>query len=159
MSQITIISVGTLKEKYLTEAVAEYEKRLSQYARVENISIKEERIVDEDDSAEIKRALEIEGDKILAAVPKGAAKIALCVEGRQLDSPALAAMIGRYNDERGKIALIIGSSHGLADKVKQSADARISFSSMTFPHQLMRVILAEALYRSFTIIAGKRYHK
>jgi len=159
MSQITIITVGTLKEKYLTEAVAEYEKRLSQYARVENVNIREERITDEDDAAEIRRALDAEGDKILAAIPKGAARIALCVEGRQLDSPALATLIGRYNDERGKIALIIGSSHGLSDKVKRAADARISFSAMTFPHQLMRVILAEALYRSFTILAGKKYHK
>ena len=159
MSQITVITVGTLKEKYLTEAVGEYVKRLSQYARVEQISIKEERICNEDDDSEIARALDAEGDKILSAVPKGAALIALCVEGKKMDSTALASLIGRYNDEGGKIALVIGSSHGLADKVKRAASTRLSVSDLTFPHQLMRVILLEALYRSFTILAGKKYHK
>ena len=159
MAQITIISVGTLKEDYLKDAVSEYKKRLSQYARVEEINIKEEVIHNEDDAGEITRALSIEGDKILSALPRDARKIALCVEGKQYDSPELSRLIGEACDERGKIALVIGSSHGLSDKVKSACDARISFSKMTFPHQLMRVILYEALYRSFTILAGKRYHK
>lgn len=159
MANITIISVGTLKEDYLRDAVAEYKKRLSQYARVEEINIKEEKIADEDDSSQVKRALEAEGEKILAAIPKGAGKIALCVEGKQYDSPALASLIGKMADESGKIALIIGSSHGLCDSVKRAADVRISVSALTFPHQLMRVVLLEALYRSFTILAGKKYHK
>ena len=159
MAQITIISVGTLKENYLKDAVSEYKKRLSQYARVEEINIKEETIKNEDDKSEISRALECEGEKILAAIPKGAGRIALCVEGKQYDSVALASLIGRLNDESGKIALIIGSSHGLSDRVKRECDIRLSVSSLTFPHQLMRVILFEALYRSFTILAGKKYHK
>ena len=159
MAQITVITVGTLKEDYLKEAVGEYKKRLSQYARVEEINIKEERISNEDDNTEIHAALDAEADKILSAIPKGAAKIALCVEGKQYDSPALASLIGKYNDECGKIALIIGSSHGLSEKVKRECAVRLSFSQLTFPHQLMRVILYEALYRSFTILAGKRYHK
>ena len=159
MAQITVITVGTLKEDYLKEAVGEYKKRLSQYARVEEINIKEERISNEDDSTEIRSALDAEADKILSAIPKGAAKIALCVEGKQYDSPALASLIGKYNDECGKIALIIGSSHGLSEKVKRECAVRLSFSQLTFPHQLMRVILYEALYRSFTILAGKKYHK
>lgn len=159
MAQITVITVGTLKEDYLKEAVGEYKKRLSQYARVEEINIKEERISNEDDSTEIRSALDAEADKILSAIPKGAAKIALCVEGKQYDSPALASLIGKYNDECGKIALIIGSSHGLSEKVKRECAVRLSFSLLTFPHQLMRVILYEALYRSFTILAGKKYHK
>ncbi len=159
MANITIISVGTLKEDYLKDAVAEYKKRLSQYARVEEINIKEEKIADEDDSSQVKRALEAEGEKILAAIPKGAGKIALCVEGKQCDSPALASLIGKMADESGKIALIIGSSHGLCDSVKRAADVRLSVSALTFPHQLMRVVLLEALYRSFTILAGKKYHK
>ena len=159
MAQITIISVGTLKENYLKDAVSEYKKRLSQYARVEEINIKEETIKNEDDKSEINRALECEGEKILAAIPKGAGRIALCVEGKQYDSVALASLIGRLNDESGKIALIIGSSHGLSDRVKRECDIRLSVSSLTFPHQLMRVILFEALYRSFTILAGKKYHK
>lgn len=159
MAQITVITVGTLKEDYLKEAVGEYKKRLSQYARVEEINIKEERIANEDDSSEIRAALDAEADKILSAIPKGAAKIALCVEGKQYDSPALASLIGKYNDECGKIALIIGSSHGLSEKVKRECAVKLSFSQLTFPHQLMRVILYEALYRSFTILAGKKYHK
>ena len=159
MAQITVITVGTLKEDYLKDAVAEYKKRLSQYARVEEINIKEERISNEDDKSEIAAALDTEAEKIISSIPKGAAKIALCVEGTQYDSPALASLIGKYNDEIGKIALIIGSSHGLSEKVKRECQIRLSVSKMTFPHQLMRVILYEALYRSFTILAGKRYHK
>lgn len=159
MANITIITVGTLKESYLKDAVGEYKKRLSQYAKVEEISLKEERIANEDDPSEIRRALENEGEKILAAIPKGSGKIALCVEGKQYDSPALAGLIGKMADESGKITLIIGSSHGLADKVKRECDLRLSVSALTFPHQLMRVMLYEALYRSFTILAGKRYHK
>ena len=156
---ITVISVGTLKERYLTEAVAEYKKRLSQYARVEEINIKEEKIKDEDDVTEINRALSCEGEKILSAIPRDSVKIALCVEGREYDSPALARLIEGFGDERGKITLIIGSSHGLADAVKAAADVKLSVSKLTFPHQLMRVLLFEVLYRSMTIIAGKRYHK
>jgi 23S rRNA (pseudouridine1915-N3)-methyltransferase len=159
MANITIITVGTLKESYLKDAVAEYKKRLSQYARVDEVNIKEEKIQNEDDASEVKRALEAEDDKILSAIPKGAGKIALCVEGKQYDSVALANLIGKMADESGKIALIIGSSHGLAERVKRECDVRLSFSALTFPHQLMRVILFEALYRSFTILAGKKYHK
>lgn len=159
MIQLTVITVGTLKESYLSEAVAEYKKRLSQYARVEEINIKEETIKNEDDKAEIAKALKKEGEKIIAVMPKDAAKIALCVEGKQYSSPALASLIGSLSDERGKIALVIGSSHGLCDSVKAECGTRLSFSQMTFPHQLMRVILYEALYRSFTILAGKKYHK
>ena len=159
MANITIISVGTLKEDYLKEAVSEYKKRLSQYAKVDEVNIKEEKIANEDDASQIKRALEAEGERILAAIPKGAGKIALCVEGKQYDSVALSSLIGKMLDDGGKVALIIGSSHGLAESVKRACDVRLSVSMLTFPHQLMRVVLLEALYRSFTIIAGKKYHK
>ena len=159
MANITLITVGTLKESYLKDAVAEYKKRLSQYAKVDEINIKEERIANEDDLSEIRRALELEGEKIIGAIPKGSGKIALCVEGKQYDSPSLARLIGRMADESGKITLIIGSSHGLCERVKRECDVRLSVSPLTFPHQLMRVVLYEALYRSFTILAGKKYHK
>ena len=159
MANITLITVGTLKENYLKDAVSEYKKRLSQYARVDEINIKEERIVNEDDSSEIRRELDSEGEKILSSIPKGSSKIALCVEGKQYDSPALARLIGKMADESGKITLIIGSSHGLSENVKRECDIRLSVSALTFPHQLMRVVLYEALYRSFTILAGKKYHK
>ncbi len=159
MAEIKIISVGTLKEGYLKEAVAEYKKRLSQYARVDEINIKEELIRDEDNPREIEKALTAEGERIITAIPEGAMKIALCVEGKQYSSEALASLIGEGVNRSGKIALVIGSSHGLSDAVKRACEIRLSVSAMTFPHQLMRVILLEALYRSFTIIAGKRYHK
>ena len=159
MIKLTIVTVGTLKEDYLRAAVSEYEKRLSQYARVENINIKEETIKNEDAQSEIARALDTEAEKIIAAMPKDSYKIALCVEGKQYDSESLASIIGEASDSKGKISLVIGSSHGLSEKVKRECDLRLSVSKMTFPHQLMRVVLAEALYRSFTILVGKKYHK
>lgn len=159
MANVTVISIGTLKEAYLRDAVAEYKKRLSQYAKVDEINLKEEAIRNEDDPSDVKRALGLEADKILASIPKDSYKIAMCVEGKEYDSPALARLIGSAIDTKGKITLIIGSSHGLADSVKAECDARLSLSKLTFPHQLMRVILMETLYRSFTILAGKKYHK
>ena len=159
MAIVTIISVGTIKEGYLREALAEYKKRISQYARVEEINLNEEKITNEDDATQIARALDAEGTKILSQIPEGSLKIALCVEGKEYDSPGLAELIRRGVDEYGKIALIIGSSHGLSAKVKAECNVKLSFSRLTFPHQLIRVNLYEALYRSFTIIAGKKYHK
>ena len=159
MANVTVVTVGTLKEGYLREAVAEYKKRLSQYAKVEEIEIKEERINNEDNRAEIENALTKEAEKILAAIPKDSLKITLCVEGKQCSSEELAKLIGEGNDRGGKIAFVIGSSYGLSEKVKKECDVRLSFSKLTFPHQLMKVILFESVYRSFTILAGKRYHK
>ena len=159
MADVTFITVGTLKEGYLKEAISEYKKRITQYARVEEIELKEERINDEDNAREVATALEKEADKILSAVPKGAEIIALCVEGKEMDSPALARYIGDAVNRCGKLAFIIGSSHGLSPKVKSAAALKLSFSRLTFPHQLMRVNLYEAVYRSFTILAGKKYHK
>lgn len=159
MANITVVTVGSLKESYLREAVAEYKKRLSQYARVDEVELKEERINNEDNRAEIESALAKEADKILAAIPKDSFKIALCVEGKQYTSEELAKLVSEGCDRGGKIALVIGSSYGLSEKVKKECDVRLSFSKLTFPHQLMKVILFESLYRSFTIINGKRYHK
>ncbi len=159
MINLTLITVGTLKESYLKEACAEYKKRLSQYAKVDEVNIREEQIRNEDDRSEIERALASEGEKILNAIPKDSYKIAMCVEGTQYDSPTLAKIISEAADKSGKIAIIIGSSHGLSDVVKKKCDLRLSISKLTFPHQLMRPILLEAVYRSFTIIAGKKYHK
>ncbi len=159
MTKLTVISVGTLKESYLTEALAEYEKRLSAFCRVENINLREERIKNEDNPAEVRAALSAEGERILSAIPAGAYTVALCIEGRELDSPGLARLIGDAVDRGGKLAFVIGSSHGLDPRVKAAADLRLSFSRLTFPHQLMRVILSEAVYRAFTILYGKSYHK
>ncbi len=159
MAKITIITVGNLKEGYLKEAMSEYKKRIKKYADIEEIELKEERISNESDPSEIKRALDAEGCKILSSIPDGATKVALCVEGKEYSSEALASIIEAELDARGKIAFIIGSSHGLSNTVKSRADTRLSFSKMTFPHQLMRVMLCEAVYRSLTIIHGAKYHK
>ena len=159
MTAVTVISVGTLKESYLKEAVAEYKKRLAQYAKVEEINIKEEAIKNEDNESEIQRALDAEGERILSAVPKDSYLITMCVEGKQFTSPELAKIIEGAIDSSGKITLVIGSSHGLADKVKSASALKLSISKLTFPHQLIRPVLFEAIYRSFTIIHNKRYHK
>ena len=159
MAKIRIISVGDFKEKYLKDAFFEYKKRLSAYAEIEEVVLSEEKIRNEDSESEIRSALKTEGEKIIVSLPRDSFRIALCVEGRELDSPSLANEISRALDSTGKICFIIGSSHGLSNEVKQDAHLKLSFSKMTFPHQLMKVILAEAVYRSFTIIAGKKYHK
>ncbi len=157
--QITFITIGTLKESYLRDAVAEYEKRISAFASVKNINLPEVRVVDEENPQKVAEALDQEGDKILSSIPDGAYIVALCVEGKQYSSEDLARIIGDARDLSGKVAFIIGSSHGLAPKVKAAAHLRLSFSRMTFPHQLARLLLAESTYRSLTILAGKRYHK
>ncbi len=159
MANVTLITVGTLKEDYLKAAVSEYAKRISQYARLEEKNIKEEPIHNEEDRGEVLRALLSEGKKILSLIPEGAYKIALCVEGKQYSSEELAKIIGRASDGVGKIAIIIGSSHGLSDEVKARCDLRLSISRLTFPHQLIRPVILEAIYRSFTILHGKKYHK
>lgn len=156
---IDIITVGSIKEEYLREGIEEYKKRLSAYARVNVVELKEERVANEEDPSQIARALESEKEKILARIPADAYKIALCVEGSQYDSPALASLLEKGSAQSGKIALVIGSSHGLSEGVKRACDLRLSISKLTFPHQLMRLSLMEILYRSFTIIAGKKYHK
>ena len=159
MLSITLITLGTLKEDYLRAGVAEYLRRLSTYAQVSEINLPEEKIANEDDPSAVTRALEREGDAILSKIPKGAITVALCVEGKELSSPELAAFISRAGESSGKLVFIIGSSHGLSPRVKAAAGLRLSVSRMTFPHQLMRLLLAEALYRAATINAGKKYHK
>ena len=156
---IDIITVGSLKEDYLRKGIEEYQKRLCAFGRVQITELKEEKIANEDDSAAVSRALAAEGEKILSRIPADAFKVALCVEGAQYDSPALAAFLDRGLAKSGKLALVIGSSHGLSETVKAACDLRLSVSKLTFPHQLMRLMLMEILYRSFSILAGKKYHK
>ena len=156
---VTLIALGSIKEGYFTSAIEEYKKRLGTYARVEEIILKEERIQNEDDTSEFSRAHEREGEVILRALPRDCFKIAMCVEGVQYDSVALAHLIEERTATNGRVALIIGSSHGLSETVKRACDLRLSVSKLTFPHQLMRVMLYEIIYRSFTILKGKRYHK
>ena len=145
MQKITFVVVGKIKESFYREAVAEYAKRLSRFAKLE---IKEiaEGVNPEAESGDILRAV------------KGFV-IALAVEGKKLSSEGLAETIKHCGDKGQEITFIIGSSCGLSSEVKSRADMKLSFSDMTFPHQLMRVILAEQVYRAFMINAGATYHK
>ncbi|MBQ7357936.1 MAG: 23S rRNA (pseudouridine(1915)-N(3))-methyltransferase RlmH [Clostridia bacterium] len=159
MATIKFITVGTLKEKYLSDAVAEYEKRLSGFCKVESINLKEAKLPQGPSQSEIKKALEEEGKVILSHMSERAYKIALCVEGKQFSSEELAEKLERAFSLSSEICFVIGSSHGLCDAVKSAADLRLSVSKLTFPHQLMRVILSESVYRCMNIIKGTKYHK
>lgn len=161
MQSVTLIAVGKLNEVYFSAAAAEYQKRLSAFCRLRVVEIPEETIAEKSASpALIAKALEKEGNAILAAVPKGSALIALCVEGKMLSSEALAAELERRALSGGSgVTFVIGSSHGLSPRVKEAAALRLSMSPMTFPHKLARVMLLEQIYRAFSISAGTRYHK
>ena len=159
MIQITVITVGNLKESYWRDAVAEYEKRLSAFAKVNMVQLKETKLPEDPSDGEIRAALTDEGKRILAAIPPRAYRIGLCVEGKQFSSEALAKKLETVTAENGSLCLVIGSSHGLAPEVKSTFDLRLSVSELTFPHQLMRPLLLEVLYRCFSITKGTRYHK
>ena len=145
MIKVNIVCVGKIKEEFYKAAVAEYLKRLSRFCKIEIKEIAEG------------KNLEEEG-KIILKSAKGY-KIALCIEGQKIDSRGLAAKVKTLCDQGEEISFIIGSSCGLSDEVKNSVDFKLSFSDMTFPHQLMRVILCEQIYRAFMINSGSEYHK
>lgn len=159
MLNVKIICVGNLKESYLKDAAAEYIKRLSAFCHLEIAELREHKVPEAPSATEIQAALEEEADRILAAVPPRAAVIPLCVEGKQFSSEELAKRLDGFATTHGSICLIIGSSHGLSPRVKSRADLRLSISELTFPHQLMRVVLLEILYRCLNIQKGTRYHK
>ena len=160
MITIKMICVGKMREKYYTDAFAEYEKRLGGYCRFELTEPAEIRLGDDPSEKDIARGLEKEADVILKAVPSDAFVVALCVEGKQLSSPAFAGLIrDRENSGKPKLCFIIGGSYGLAPAVKARADLRLSMSEMTFPHHLARVMLAEQIYRGFKILEGSAYHR
>ncbi len=159
MRNIRLITVGKLKESYLSQGCAEYLKRLSAYAKVQVIELDETRLPERPSQAQIDAALAAEGEKILDKA-KGSALIALCVEGDLLSSEQLAAKLDALEVQgNSAISLVIGSSFGLDEAVKKAAVLRLSFSRMTFPHQLMRLMLCEQLYRACSISAGGKYHK
>lgn len=159
MLRIKLIAVGSLKEPYWRAALSEYEKRLAAYAKFEVVELKECRISDAPSPAEIENALEKEADAVFAALPPRAFLAALCVEGKQISSEELSALLSRAGETHGEIAFVIGSSFGLSPRVKRAAHFSLSLSALTFPHQMARVILAETLYRSLSILSGGKYHK
>ena len=138
---------------------AEYQKRLSTFCRFEEVQLKEEKLSDRPSEAEIRTVLDKEAERILAQIPSRAYTVAMCVEGKQLSSEELAEKLESVAETHGEICLIIGSSYGLSERVKAAAQMRLSVSKLTFPHQLMRVLLLEAIYRGFQINKGTQYHK
>ena len=161
MQNIDLICVGKLNAPYYAAGVAEYQKRLAGFCNFRILELPEAAIADKNASdKQIEKALQKEGEAILHAVRKGAFLVALCVEGRQISSEELASLLAqRAVSGAGDVAFVIGSSHGLDERVKRAAQARISLGRITLPHQLARLVLTEQLYRACTINAGMKYHK
>lgn len=158
--KITIIAVGKVKEKYYRDAVAEYAKRLAKYCRFEIIEVEDEKTPDKASVALETQIKEKEAERILKHLKEDAHLVTLEIQGKKLDSVAFADTIGKLATYgTSHIQFVIGGSLGLHESVSKRSDLKLSFSDMTFPHQLMRVILAEQIYRSYRIISGEPYHK
>ena len=158
--KITIISVGKIKEKFYRDAIDEYAKRLSKYCKFEIIEVADEKTPDKCSETEEQLILSKEAEKILKHIRQDMFVYALAIKGKKLDSVAFANEINQLGlTGKSSVAFVIGGSLGLHASVLNRADRQLSFSDMTFPHQLMRVILAEQIYRCFRIIANEPYHK
>ena len=158
--KITLITVGKIKEKYFTDAISEYRKRLSRYCKMDIVEVPDEKTPDGASETLETQIKDKEGEKILAKIPDGAYVVALAIEGKMLDSEELAEKMEKWNVSGiSHVVFVIGGSLGLSAKVLNRADFKLSFSKMTFPHQLMRVILLEQIYRSFRIRNNEPYHK
>ena len=155
---INVICVGKIKEKFFTAAMDEYLKRLSRFAKVTVTEVADEKIPDRASEKEMEAVKRKEGEKILAKLG-GEYVIALCIEGKEMSSEEIAREISDISMTTGDIAFIIGGSLGLSDEVKSRAKLRLSFGRVTLPHQLMRVVLAEQIYRAFKINNNESYHK
>lgn len=157
---ISIITVGKLKEKYLKQGIEEYLKRLSSYAKVEIIEVPDEKAPEVLSDSEMEQVKQKEGERILSKLYPDTYVIALAIEGKQKSSEELADTLDKLATYgKSKIAFIIGGSLGLSKDVLSRADEKLSFSKMTFPHQLMRLILVEQIYRAYRINRGEPYHK
>ncbi len=157
---ITVLSVGKIKEKYLNMAIDEYAKRLSKYCKLNFIQVQDEKTPDNASEAINLKIKETEGERILKNIKDTSYVCALAIEGKQLTSEKLASTLDNLAiSGKSDIVFVIGGSLGLSDKVLSRADFLLSFSKMTFPHQLMKVILLEQIYRSFRIIKNEPYHK
>ncbi len=157
---IRIITVGKIKEKYLTLAIQEYAKRLNSYCRLEIIEVKDEKIPENASEAQRTKAVQIEGKRILNHLKDQDILITLEICGDQMDSPSFAQKIETYGIQgKSQLTFVIGGSIGLCPAIKKRSNWKLSFSEMTFPHQLFRVILLEQVYRAFKIINGETYHK
>lgn len=160
MLSVRLICVGKLGEKFWSEAVKEYEKRLGAYCKLEILELPEQRLPQTPSDAEIVQALDKEAALIETKIPQGASVIAMCVEGKPMSSEQLAGYFGRLTvSGTSKLCLLIGGSCGLSERVKARAALRLSMSPMTFPHHLARVMVLEQVYRALNIAAGGKYHK
>lgn len=157
---VTVIALGKLKEKYLKDAVAEYSKRISAYAKLCVTELTPVSLPDNPSQSEIAAALEKEAKEIKKKIPNDSYIFALCIEGEEKSSENFAkALNNAVLNGKSNLVFIIGSSFGLSPEIKQLAHCRLSFSPMTFPHQLMRVMLLEQIYRAFQINTNGKYHK
>ncbi|ADF42037.1 MULTISPECIES: 23S rRNA (pseudouridine(1915)-N(3))-methyltransferase RlmH [Priestia] len=157
---ISIITIGKLKEKYLKQGIQEYLKRLSSYAKVEIIELADEKAPENLSESEMEQVKQKEGERILAKISDDTHVIALAINGKQKSSEELAKEIDSLATYgKSKIAFVIGGSLGLSSEVMKRSNAALSFSKMTFPHQLMRLVLVEQIYRAFRIIRNEPYHK
>lgn len=160
MFEITLITVGKLKEKFYLSAAAEYEKRLKGYCQFKIIELTEVRLPENPSAAEIQAGLEKEADQIISKIPKGAWLCVMTPEGKLLSSEDLAdRMLKVKNSGKSSACFLIGSSFGIAQRIKEKADLRLSMSPMTFPHHLARIMVLEQLYRAEAIQVGSKYHK
>ncbi|RLJ91477.1 23S rRNA (pseudouridine(1915)-N(3))-methyltransferase RlmH [Planococcus citreus] len=157
---ISIVTVGKLKEKYLKAGIAEYAKRLGAYAKIAEVEVADEKAPEQLSEADMEIVKKKEGERILAKIPQDAYVIALAIDGKMKTSEQLAKdMESLMTYGRSKVVFVIGGSLGLHDEVLKRADEKLSFSKMTFPHQLMKLILLEQVYRAFRIMKGEPYHK
>ena len=158
--KITLVTVGKIKERYFEDAIKEYSKRLGRYCKLDIVQVQDEKTPDGASEAVERQIKDKEGQRILSNIKDGAYVIALAIEGRMLSSEELASRLQKLGvDGISHIVFVIGGSLGLSDEVMGRADYALSFSKMTFPHQLMRVILLEQVYRSYRIMNGEPYHK
>ncbi|WP_352420458.1 23S rRNA (pseudouridine(1915)-N(3))-methyltransferase RlmH [Proteiniborus sp.] len=158
--KIRIVSVGRIKEKFIQEGIKEYSKRLSRYCNLEIIEVDDEKAPENLSHKEMEQIKDKEGEKILSKIPINSYIISLAIEGKNLSSEELSEKIESLMIEgTNEITFIIGGSLGLSKEVLQKSNFKLSFSKMTFPHQLMRVILLEQIYREFKIMKGEPYHK
>ena len=158
--KITVLAVGKIKERFYTDAVSEYAKRLSRYCRLEIVEVADEKTPDGAGEAMERKIKEKEGERLLSHIKDNMYVIALAIEGKARSSEELSGRLNTLGLQgNSDIAFVIGGSLGLSEAVLKRADEALSFSRMTFPHQLMRVILLEQIYRSYRIITGEPYHK
>lgn len=157
--KISLVCVGKIKEKYLTEGIAEFTKRLTPYCKLETIAIGEEKMPDNPSPAEKEQVLTKETERLINAIPANAYVVLLDLQGREITSPQLAELFdGWALSGKSHIAFVIGGAFGYTDALRRRADMRWSFSKLTFTHQMIRLLLVEQIYRAFKISRGEKYH-